>query len=168
MQSDYRMGNLHAEDTQAMIIVGYSFTAFYTLEVSLQMYSEGAHFWTGKEVGWNIFDFAIVFVAWFEISIKVMGMDGHIDTSFLRILRFFKISRVLRMFTAVRMFKEIRIMVDSLCGCFSIFIFCTIILSIFLSIFAIFFVQGATSFLESSTNVPPETVERLEANFGSV
>jgi len=59
-------------------------------------------------------------------------------------------------------------MVDSLCGCFSIFIFCTIILSIFLSIFAIFFVQGATTYIENTEDADPDTVVNLTKHFGSV
>lgn len=165
-QSDYRMANLNSTDPELMVIGGHCFTAFYTIEICFVMVVDGRDFWLGPELGWNIFDFGIVLVAWLEIAIKTLGVKT-VSTSFLRILRFFKISRVLRMFTAVRMFKEIRIMVDSLCGCFSIFVFCTLILSIFLSIFAIFFVQGATSYIESEA-ASPAVADKLRDQFGSV
>merc|ERR1719424_910511 len=111
------------------------------------MFVHGKNFFLGPEMGWNLFDSAIVLVAVFDILMAWLGIEGF-NMSFLRVLRFFKISRVLRMFSALRAFKEIRIMVDALVGCLSIFLFCSSLMAIFLSIFAIFFVQGASEVLE--------------------
>jgi len=78
------------------------------------------------------------------------------------------------MFSAMRMFKEIRIMLDSLCGCFTLFLFCSMILALFLSVFSIFFVQGATEFLETGpafdqmTEVQLDHVALIDDYFGSV
>jgi hypothetical protein len=165
-QSDYKFAHVGEADTSFMIVAGYCFTAFYTIEIGLLMVVEGAGFWLGPDIGWNIFDLGIVLVAWVEILMNLLNIQMP-NPSFLRILRFFKISRVLRMFTAIRMFKEIRIMVDSLCGCFSIFSFCTCLLSIFLCIFSIFFVQGATAYLETNEDTSEEFAEILREQFGS-
>jgi len=59
-------------------------------------------------------------------------------------------------------------MVDSLVGCLGIFFFCVVIVGLFLCVFAIFFVQAATTFLESSGDISPEVVESINLHFGSV
>jgi hypothetical protein len=166
-QSDYRMNNLNGTETPLMAAIGYFFTSYYLVEVLLKLYVEGKHFWSEHEMVWNVFDLTIVFVAVVEVAIKRSGIR-MVNTSFLRILRFFKLSRVIRMFSAMRMFKEIRIMLDSLCGCFTLFCFCTLIMSLFLAVFAIFFVQGATELLESGEELDPDYVAGLQDMFGSV
>jgi hypothetical protein len=72
------------------------------------------------------------------------------------------------MFAAMRIVKEIRIMVDALVGCCSLFIFCAGMLAIFLSIFAIFFVQGAASYLEKGADASIDVASDLERHFGTV
>jgi len=167
-QSDYRVDNLGQSETSFMKTVGYLFTGFYTLEICALLFVQRRDFFIGRESGWNMFDSVIVIVALFEMMMEIIS--GHqAKTSFLRVLRFFKVSRVLRMFSALRMVKEIRIMVDALSGCFTLFFFCVGMLAIFLSIFAIFFVQGVGEFLENhKEEISPAEVEKLLENFGSV
>merc|ERR1712207_111788 len=90
------------------------------------------------------------------------------NLSFLRILRILKMSRVLRMFSALRFIKEIRIMVGALSGSFCIFIFCSFLSWMFISVFAIFFVQGMTTYLETESDPDPDLVKAIRADFGSV
>lgn len=167
VQSDYRASHLNQGESSTLAAIGYCFTVFYTLELCALMFVHGKQFFVGPEMGWNLFDSAIVFVALFDILMECLGIDGF-NLSFLRVLRFFKISRVLRMFSALRAFKEIRIMVDALVGCLSIFLFCIGLLSIFLSVFAIFFVQGVSELLESGSNLDDDLVVDLQANWCSV
>jgi len=73
------------------------------------------------------------------------------------------------MFAAMRMFKEIKIMVDCLAGSLSIFIFCCLMLSLFLSLFAVFFVQGLATYLQTNgDSVDPEQRAVLVEQWGSV
>merc|ERR1719162_2164001 len=122
------MAHLNEEETGGMVTAGLFFTGFYTLELIALLLAQRRDFFLGPEVAWNLFDGAIVFVALIELGFKYGG-GPTINASFLRILRFFKISRVLRMFSAMRMFKEIRIMVDALAGCAVLFFFCTLMLA---------------------------------------
>merc|ERR1712196_277976 len=90
----------------------------------------------------------------------------------MRVLRFFKISKILRMFEAMRSFKEVKIMVDSLQGSFMVFIWCILMLGLYLSVFGIFFVQGLTQRLEDANSVTDAVTatekEVIDADFGSV
>jgi len=142
-------------------------TAFYVWELTCQIVSQRKDFILGEEKLWNVFDLVIVLVSIFELVMTLMG-GKSVNLSFLRVLRFLKISRVLRMFSALRLMKEIRIMVDALSGSFLIFVFCSIMLAMFYSIFAIFFVQGATSYLESTPDVDQKVLGYIKDDFGSV
>merc|ERR1719440_1149607 len=118
-------------------------------------------------MAWNLFDLFIVSVAVIEMVMKACG-HSKTGMSILRVLRFFKVSRVFRMFNAMRIFKEIRVMVDSLVGSFAFFTWCAGMLVLFLSLFAIFFVQGMTTMLEERPDLEDSTRRAVERDFGSV
>lgn len=59
-------------------------------------------------------------------------------------------------------------MVDALVGCLSIFLFCSALMGIFLSIFAIFFVQGASEVLEYNAALDTGVEAGLRENWSSV
>jgi hypothetical protein len=166
-QTDYKMKHLGAEEPQWMFMIEVCFTAFYMWELACQVFVYRKDFFVGPEMVWNLFDSGIVFVSVFELVITLCGGKA-INLSFLRVLRFLKISRVIRMFSALRLMKEIRIMVDALAGSFLIFVFCGIMLAMFFSIFAIFFVQGITTYLEDSTSVDEKLLASFQNDFGSV
>jgi len=166
-QTDYKMSHLNQEEPQFMFYIEVGFTSFYVWELCCQVMAYRGEFFLGHEMLWNIFDMVIVFVSVFELIVTMTGGKG-VNLSFLRVLRFLKISRVLRMFSALRLMKEIRIMVDALAGSFLIFVFCSIMLAMFYSIFAIFFVQGMTTYLEDSADVDPKLLHDIKSDFSSV
>jgi len=168
VQSDYKLRHPNEGQSEALTNIGYCFTGFYIFELIAQMAVYGKVFFLGPEVGWNLFDFTIVFVAVVEITVTALG-GSFINSSFLRIIRFLRISRVLRMFSAMRMFKEIKVMVDTLSGSFSLFFWCTLFFMLFLSLVGVFFVQGAAAYLEDHGDNPDLSFEEaLMENFGSV
>lgn len=167
VQSDFKIRHVGAPESNTLVTVGYVFTSFYIFELAANMTAYGKEFFLGQESGWNMFDFAIVLVSVVEIIVKMSGA-AFVNTSFLRIIRFLRISRVLRMFSAMRMFKEIKVMVDTLSGSFSLFFWCTLFFALFLSLIGVFFVQGAASYLEDNDDVDPLFVTELRMYFGSV
>lgn len=167
-QSDLQVSELGQEQQGHMVIIGHTFTGWYTFELLCNLAAEGSGFVFGSDFKWNLLDFVIVSVSWFEIIAQMLGGKSG-KTSFLRIIRFMRISRVLRMFAAMRSFKEMKIMVDCLAGCLSIFFLCSVMLMIFLSLFAVFFVQGLATWLtENQDTADPVLIETLMEYFGSV
>jgi len=166
-QTDYKMSHLRQEEPLYMFYMEVSFTAFYVWELCCQVLAHRKEFFLGPEMVWNLFDFVIVFVSVFELIVTMTGGKG-VNLSFLRVLRFLKLSRVLRMFSALRSVKEIRIMVDALAGSFLIFVFCSIMLAMFYSIFAIFFVQGMTTYLEDTVDVDHKLLQDINTDFSTV
>jgi hypothetical protein len=166
-QTDFKMSHMGESEPDAMFVIEICFTAFYVWELCCQLVAQRKDFFLGSDKLWNLFDMAIVFVSVVELLVT-LGGGTSINLSFLRVLRFLKISRVLRMFSALRLCKEIRIMVDALSGSFLIFVFCSIMLAMFYSIFAIFFVQGATAYLESTPEVDLKVLRNIKDDFGSV
>jgi hypothetical protein len=166
-QTDFKMSHMGESEPDAMFAIEICFTAFYVWELCCQLVAQRKDFFLGSDKLWNLFDMAIVLVSVVELLVT-LGGGTSINLSFLRVLRFLKISRVLRMFSALRLCKEIRIMVDALSGSFLIFVFCSIMLAMFYSIFAIFFVQGATAYLESTPEVDRKVLRNIKDDFGSV
>merc|ERR1719456_576583 len=110
----------------------------------------------------------IVALSIFEEILNLFQIQA-IDTSFLRVLRFLRISKILRMFEAMRMFKEVKIMVDSIMGSFMVFTWSVVMIGLYLSVFAIFFVQGLTTKLEDEgANMDQKVREAIRQDFGNV
>jgi hypothetical protein len=73
------------------------------------------------------------------------------------------------MLSAMRMFKEIKIMVDSLVGSMHIFLWCTGLFLLLLALFAVFFVQGFNSYMESNNSAEmSEDLQTIIEYYGSV
>lgn len=167
VQTNHKMTHLHGEKPAAHFVVEILFTLFYVFELGAQIAAHRKAFFIGADMLWNWFDFIIVFVAVIEILMSMLGQAGG-SMSFLRVLRFMKVSRVFRMFNAMREFKEIRIMIDALMGSFVFFVWCACMLGLFLSLFAIFFVQGMTGFMEDRADLDEDLRKAITQDFGSV
>jgi len=109
----------------------------------------------------------IVIVAIADAILSYGGANSF-GVSCLRVLRFMRVSKLLRMFRALRIFGELRLMIDMFVGSCIFFVWCLIIFGLFLSLFAIFFVQGMTFHLQGSTQVDPKLVQDIRTYFGSV
>jgi len=166
-QTDFKMSHLGQDEPAVFFVIEVLFTAFYVFEITCQVLAYRKEYFLGHDMLWNLFDLFIVLISVFELIVTLTGGKA-INLSFLKVLRFLKISRVLRMFSALRLMKEIKIMVDALAGSFLIFVFCSIMFAMFFSIFAIFFVQGMTSYLEATENVDQQVLTGIKGDFGSV
>lgn len=167
VQTDHKMSHLNADKPSSHSIVEMCFTIFYTFELGVQILVHRKVFFFGPDMVWNWFDSVIVIVAVVELVLSALGQSKG-NMSFLRVLRFLKVSRVFRMFNAMRIFKEIRLMVDSLMGSFVFFVWCAGMLGLFLSLFAIFFVQAMTTLLEDRDDLDEGIRKAILVDFGSV
>jgi hypothetical protein len=162
------MNHYKEKDPGIFRIIDLTFTSYYVLEVGLGMLGLRSQFFFGFDCGWNWFDMVIVSLSLFEEFLAAMSINA-IDTSFLRVLRFLRISKLLRMFEAMRMFKDIKIMVDALQGSFAVFVMCALMLMMYLSIFAIFFVQGWTARLSEDPSIHGGVLHKtVHQDFGDV
>jgi len=170
-QTDRKMSNLNTEDPPLFRGIDLAFTGYYTFEVGVSICAlRSEFFFFGSDCSWNWFDFIIVFFSLLQELLAILNIQV-VDASFLRIMRFMRISKILRMFEAMRMFKEVKIMVDSLSGSFMVFVWCVLIMGLYLSVFAIFFVQGLTTKLENQDANNPLAAPLLRVinrDFGSV
>jgi hypothetical protein len=125
-------------DNQLAFIVKYLFMVFYFVEMVLRMVSEGKFFWFGKNMGWNIWDFCIVFGG-------IVGEFFHFsNASFLRSLRFFSIAKVGRMMPVLRWvgFGELALMTSQVMGSIASLVWCLVLLAFITFIFAVYFMQA--------------------------
>lgn len=167
-QAEARVEHLNHPESQGFEIIGYLFSGFYIVELIAKILVLGKIFWIGPDVGWNMFDFAIVTVGVIELVLGFLGDGVPINTGFLRIIRFLRIGRVLRMFSAMRMFKDMKVMVDTLSGSMGIFFFCTVMVGLLMALFSIFFLGGVASYLEDRPDIDPDEKEEIIDAFGTM
>lgn len=170
VQTDWKMSHPDKDVPNAMKVIEIAFTCYYLGELIIGLYVLRKDFFFGQDCGWNLFDLVVVGQAVFEAMMTAAGKAGT-KASFLRVLRFLRISKVFRMFNAMRSFKEIKLILDALTGCFNLFVWCSVLLALFLALFGIFFVQGMTTWLETHINDPdvkPELIVDIKTYFSSV
>merc|ERR1711920_1146973 len=113
-------------------------------------------FISGPEVGWNIFDFVLVSVAFYDIiSTVFLQLSNPAGAGMAQSLRMMRIARVLRMFRLVRLFSETRRMfvcvLGSLVSLFSSFM----MLCLLFYLFALLFVQTLSLYLMDNHGADP-------------
>lgn len=170
-QSDFRLWAAITRDSVKeadwMKKMEVAFTLYYSLELICLMIAYRKEFFLGDDMWWNWFDFVIVLTGVFELLLTAVG-GAMINLSFLRVLRFFKLSRILRMFSALRMVKDVKVMIDALTGSFIIFIFGSMLWAMTLSVFSIFFVQGLATYMEAEQDIlGDELRQAIIDDFGS-
>lgn len=87
---------IKASSYNLLVAVDNACLAIFTLELLLKIYAFGFTFFTGKDRGWNLFDFAIV----------VLSLFASAGISVLRALRIFRAMRLLSVLPQMRLITE--------------------------------------------------------------
>ncbi|CAK0832819.1 unnamed protein product [Prorocentrum cordatum] len=158
-----------SRDRDAITVVEFVFTTFYSLEIGLKLWVHRLFFFSNEDAAFNVLDLSLVLIAGFEIVILplIRTSSGAVDSTFLRILRVFKVVKVLRMMRALHAFKDIRVMIDCLVHSVWPLLWASALLGFLSSLFAIYFVQSLAVALEDGNLSPAQERELLE-HFGQV
>eukprot|EP00927_Polykrikos_kofoidii_P014793 TRINITY_DN16528_c0_g1_i2.p1 TRINITY_DN16528_c0_g1~~TRINITY_DN16528_c0_g1_i2.p1 ORF type:complete len:773 (+),score=160.79 TRINITY_DN16528_c0_g1_i2:191-2509(+) len=161
-------------------VLEYIFGAWFTLELSLRLYSLKLDFFIigGPGWGWNYFDFAVVFAQIMEMFAELWQTVGGIDPKnfkLLRILRILRLVRILRVLRVLHLISELRTIVSSIVGSFSSLGWTVVLLSLMIYIVAVYFTQTVnTRMVEVSpesgivlANLDEEQLA-LKSKFGSL
>jgi len=104
-QSDYRW------------YVGLFFVSVYLIEVGLKILVHRVYFFVGKDMGWNIFDFALILLGLLDaIMQKLPNVWSISNANFMRLLRLLKVIRTLRTIRVLKFFHELRVMLSLCCN----------------------------------------------------
>jgi len=135
----------------------YFFLACFSVELVLRMLDAGLRgFFTGKDRGWNIFDFIMVGASLFEIAAQLLDgggttgggtIGGSGSSRILRILRIVRISRALRLGRVLRYARTFRQIVYSLQSSVTTLFWAMVMIFLVVYCFAICFCQAWSEFL---------------------
>merc|ERR1712100_467791 len=89
----------------------------------------------------------IVLLGYVEVAAASQGSTSNANMSQLRILRVLKMLKVMRVVRLMRAFREVRLLLDSLLGSLRPLMWTILLMSAFLFMFAICFVQNVAAHL---------------------
>jgi len=168
--SNYEINHLREETTPVIGITDACFTGFYVLEFVLKLLVHRLYLFCNTDMRWNLFDFAlVVFAIYGQIIMLIMSSTGVVNLTFMRTLRVLKMAKILRVVRVARIFTELRLMLNSVLGSFVSLFWAFVLLAFIFYLFALFFVQGLTSYLlDHADETSPERKQQLLLAFGSV
>eukprot|EP00929_Paragymnodinium_shiwhaense_P008816 TRINITY_DN112791_c0_g1_i1.p1 TRINITY_DN112791_c0_g1~~TRINITY_DN112791_c0_g1_i1.p1 ORF type:complete len:601 (-),score=91.63 TRINITY_DN112791_c0_g1_i1:269-2005(-) len=145
------------------------FTAFYTCELAVRLIVHRWFFFYNEDAAWNCLDGFLVAVSIFELLSQ--SANTSVNLMFLRVLRVLKVTKLLRLVRAIRFLSEVRLMAECLKGSLLHLFWGMIMVLMILLVFALFFVQAVSGFIETAGDGPYEngtTREELVEHFGTV
>jgi len=123
-----------------------TFVAFYTLEAVLKLRIHKAYYFVGKDMGWNIFDFSLIFMGILNFASDQMHLSGgSINPTFMRLTRMCKLVRILRSIRVLKFFRELRVMLLALLSSTMSLVWSMVMVAFILYLFGLVFIQGVTS-----------------------
>lgn len=148
------------------------FCYIFTTEVIVRLYVHGlAEFFCGNDWRWNIFDFLVVGLQWFEqaVDLLFMAFGGHrngtvMNFGFLRILRTLRVVRIMRLARVLHLVVELRTMVSSIVASLKPLFWATLLFSMLIYAVAVAMTQIANEYRSSSGS--DSQLERYFANLG--
>jgi len=171
----YAIDHVGDPPNKTIMYIEWAFYAFYFLELVLKLAVFRRYFFIDLDWRWNLFDLFLVVMAMYDVTIYVITeqgvMDkGSINVTWMRLLRLMKMLKMLRVVRVMRFFRELRLMFFSITSSFRSLLWAMVMLLLFMYIFALSFLQGATMYL---LETPPkdmsfEVEESLFAHWTTV
>eukprot|EP00439_Symbiodinium_sp_Y106_P057448 s2688_g8.t1 len=140
-----------------MEVIGYIFTALFSVELFLRMAAYGKQFFLDKNLAWNIMDLVIVGSAFVEIIVQMSlsmlnqdtppGVSTLTNMRVLRIIRITRLVRLTRIARITRFIKALRTLVSSIVFTLKSLVWALVLLSLIIYGFGIVFTQASTLYL---------------------
>lgn len=161
---DFQMANRETDQplprwAQAMEL---TFTFLFGVELALKLLVHRLHYFCNSQMRWNVFDFALVNLAFFDLLVGVNG-----NATFLRSLRILRVARALRI---LKFATQLRCMLQSILGSVMSLFWSFMVLLFIFFLFSIALVQMLAMHRSSeATGVVDANLDELLAEyFGSV
>eukprot|EP00929_Paragymnodinium_shiwhaense_P019677 TRINITY_DN13337_c0_g1_i1.p1 TRINITY_DN13337_c0_g1~~TRINITY_DN13337_c0_g1_i1.p1 ORF type:complete len:723 (-),score=173.78 TRINITY_DN13337_c0_g1_i1:597-2708(-) len=173
--TNYQIRNLNGQPSLLIVIVEGVFLVCYIVEIVLKLAAHRLYFFVNADWAWNWFDVCLVIVSFADvltaslILTQAHGQGPHMNVSFVRLFRFFRLPKVFKMFRAVRLLPDLKIVVGCVIGSFVCLFWCTVMVFFIIYVFSLFLMQGVTIWLEEYSDVIPDAqVARVMETFVSV
>lgn len=167
--ADYARTHIEEDSPGWFRVVDLFFTIFFAVELLLRMIAEREKFFLSKHSRlWNVFDLFVVGTAIVEECLSIAS-----STTVIRILRTLRLIRVLRFIRLMRFFNDLRAMVWGILHSINSLFWAIILLVIIMFVFAVYFTQAVTFFLQEDVHdreveLNATELEALKVYFGSI
>lgn len=146
-------------------IVDMLFLSFFTFEIAFKIYRNSARiFFRGEDWRWNCFDVSVVGLGLCDLILTLSGFNNTSSSAFtaLRIVRLVRLIRMVRLFR-VNIFRELKLMLHGVMTMMR-----TMLCSVFLLIFIVYFLSIILVYLMSDVDGGDELVTRQDLLFSTV
>jgi len=163
VQSDFQVKHPGEKEAPLFVILDYTFSAFFLMELLLRMMVLRKDFVCSCEWRWNLFDTFVVITGVIESVIDIVGQERvGSDLTYLRIMRIYKLIRVFRIVRVFRVFRELRVML--LC----IIATMRTLLWTLVSLFTLTFMFGVYIVMSVAEHQAEQWDDDLASHFGSL
>lgn len=155
------------------------FCVLFTSELLLRMYAQRSAFFhitdrnggTSSDGPWNCFDTLVVTmmlvdIVWSEVSTN--ASETLRSVAMLRLIRIMRLLRVVRIIRVLKFFRELRMMLNSIFGCFKSLVWSVLIMAMMFYVFGIVLTQAATNYLSNTTSWLDADTQFLRKHFGTL
>ncbi|CAK0876338.1 unnamed protein product [Prorocentrum cordatum] len=125
------------------------FVVFFTLELSCKLLAEDVYVYLGSDWQWNALDTILVLAGFVQMVMDELSDANSPNLTFSRAIRLFRITRVLRIVRMVRVCQSLRVMIFSIFKSLDALFWVLAVLLFFKYIFAMIFMHGTISFVDS-------------------
>lgn len=146
-QADWQMKNPSSDDPVIFIVLDYTFSTFFLIELIARILAERFFFLSpmNASLSWNLFDAVLVSFSFLD---EILGRIVIADL--LRLLRLLRVVRVARVIRAIRFCSDLRVMVHAVMGSARSLLWASILLVSIMFMFGVFVMQVAVPLLKNN------------------
>ena len=135
------------------------FLIFFTVEIVLRLLVHRLYFFCNEDMSWNLMDLVLMLLAYMDIFFEYYNVQvGRVG-----MLRLLRVTRLFRIMRVLRFLKEVRVMLVAIVGSFISLFWALGMLAVIIFIFAIYFMQQMTAYLQ----ITPQEDELWSLQLGS-
>ncbi|CAK0898657.1 unnamed protein product [Prorocentrum cordatum] len=128
------------------------FVVFFTIELFIKVLAEDYYLLFSSDWTWNILDVILVIAALLQLLMDAIYGGDTPNVSLSRTIRLFRITRVLRVVRVVRVCQSLRVMIFAIFKSLDVLCWVLAVLLFFKYIFAMIFMHGTISYVDSVTD----------------
>ena len=157
----------------AMKVLGYLFTAFFTLELVVRVCAHGCRIFCDADWAWSFLDLFIVLSSFWEIVVDFLQgkVDGLAGLSSLKAFRIIRLTRIFKTAQLMRIFRfviALRTLVRSILHTLKALLWALLLLALIIYVFAVLFTQTVHAYVVDSHPLPDLEKRAIDRYFGSL
>ena len=123
------------------------FLVFFSVEILLRLVVHRLYFFCNEDMSWNLMDLVLMLLAYADVFFEYL----EVQVGKVGMLRLLRVTRLFRIMRVLRFLKEVRVMLVAIVGSFISLFWALGMLAVIIFIFAIYFMQQMTAYLQNTS-----------------